>query len=266
MRPADSVSRGGSKAALAYGAGRPKPKLDKVLPEVWALIKPRRWLLLIGLGLVAIKSVAGLALPGSTKFLIDNIMGKGEASKLPWLVGIVLAATLIQGIASFSVTQLLSKAAQRLISDLRMQVQRHIGNLPVSFYDANRTGTLVSRIMTDVEGVRNLVGTGLVEFVGGVLTAVLSFIVLMTISVKMTLLAFVIMAVFTVLLQRAFTTIRPIFRERGKINADHKRAAIVSDAMSRARGASAAQMVEVIYDACKNHGGLFVAADRKSVV
>ncbi len=220
MRPADSVSRGGGRAAHELGVSRPKPSLRKVWPEIKALVLPRKWLLLAGLVLVAIKSVSGLVLPYSTKFLVDNVMGKGQSGKLPLLVGAVLVATLILGIASFSVTQLLSKAAQRLISDLRMQVQRHIGNLPVSFYDTNRTGTLVSRIMTDVEGVRNLVGTGLVEFVGGFITAIVAFVFLMTISVKMTLLAFVIMAIFTAILQRAFKVIRPIFRERGKINAE----------------------------------------------
>ncbi len=220
MRSADSPSRGGSRHAREEGASRPKPSLRKVWPEVMALVRPRRWLLLFGLLLVAIRSVSGLVLPFTTRSLIDNVMGKGQAEKLPLLVGAVLVATVIQGIASFSVTQLLSKAAQRLISDLRMQVQRHIGNLPVSFYDSNRTGTLVSRIMTVVEGVRNLVGTGLVEFVGGVITAMVAFGFLMHISVRMTLLAFAIMAIFTALLQRAFKVIRPIFRERGKINAE----------------------------------------------
>ena len=220
MRPADSVSRGGSRAAQELGASRPKPTLRKVMPEIMALVRPRRWLLLGGLLLVAIRSVSGLVLPFTTRSLVDNVMGKGQFNKLPLLVGAVLVATMIQGIASFSVTQLLSKAAQRLISDLRMEVQRHIGNLPVAFYDSNRTGTLVSRIMTDVEGVRNLVGTGLVEFVGGVITAAVAFGFLMHISVKMTLLAFVIMAIFTALLQRAFKVIRPIFRERGRINAE----------------------------------------------
>ncbi|MHB1021097.1 MAG: ABC transporter ATP-binding protein [Acidobacteriaceae bacterium] len=220
MRAADSHSRGGRTAAAELGAKRPKPNIRKVLPEIWVLVKPRRGLLAAGFVLMVINRVCGLALPASTRFLIDNIMGKHEASKLPLLVGAVLAATLIQGITSYSLTQLLSKAAQRLIADLRMQVQRHIGNLSVSFYDANRTGTLVSRIMTDVEGVRNLVGTGLVEFVGGLLTALLSFIYLMRISPQMTMLAFLIMAIFTLILQRAFKIIRPIFRERGKITAE----------------------------------------------
>src|SRR6202012_1431428 len=121
---------------------------------------------------------------------------------------------------SFSLTQLLSKAAQRMIADLRKQVQQHIGLLPVSFYDSTRTGTLVSRIMTDVEGVRNLIGTGLVEFLGGIMTAVLAFGLLLHTSRKITLIVFAVIAVFVVVLQYAFKTIRPIFRERGKINAE----------------------------------------------
>jgi ABC-type multidrug transport system fused ATPase/permease subunit len=126
----------------------------------------------------------------------------------------------VQGITSFTLTQLLAKAAQRLITDLRMQVQQHIGRLPVSFYDTNRTGVLVSRIMSDVEGVRNLLGTGLVEFAGGLLTSVLAFCILIRLSPGMTGLAFVVMVAFTFILRIAFKTIRPIFRERAKITAD----------------------------------------------
>src|SRR5207248_5273243 len=118
--------------------------------------------------------VSGLVLPWSTKSLIDDVITKHQSQKLIPLIAGVALATVVQGITSFSLTQLLSKAAQRLITELRRKVQEHIGRLPVSFYDANRTGTLVSRIMTDVEGVRNLVGTGLVELVGGLLTAVLA--------------------------------------------------------------------------------------------
>ena len=136
------------------------------------------------------------------------------------LVTAVFVATIIQAITSYSNTQLLSKAAQRMIADLRQQVQRHVGRLAVSFYDANRTGVLVSRIMSDVEGVRNLVGTGLVEFVGGLLTAVMAFVFLMYESPRMTLIVFAVIGAFVVLLQYAFKTIRPIFRERSKINAD----------------------------------------------
>ncbi len=167
-----------------------------------------------------INRLCGLVLPASTKFLIDNVLGKHQFQYLLWIVFAVLGATAIQGITSFSLTQLLSKAAQRLIAELREKVQRHIGRLSVSYYDSNKTGTLVSRIMNDVEGVRNLVGTGLVEFVGGIMTALFALVILLRISVTMTALAFGVVAIFGVVLSRAFKTIRPIFRERGKITAD----------------------------------------------
>ncbi len=132
----------------------------------------------------------------------------------------VLLATVIQGITSFALTQLLSKAAQRLIAELRQKVQTHISHLPVAFYDSNKTGTLVSRIMTDVEGVRNLLGTGLVDLVGGLLTSGIALVVLFRISPVMTMLAFTFLLCFAIALNKAFSTIRPIFRQRGKINAE----------------------------------------------
>ncbi len=132
----------------------------------------------------------------------------------------VLAATVIQGLTSFTLTQLLSKSAQKMIADLRKQVQAHIGRLSIAFYDSNKTGVLVSRIMSDVEGVRNLIGTGLVEFAGGLMTGVLALVVLLRISVTMTVIAFSVLLVFGVGLNKAFATIRPIFRARPKITAE----------------------------------------------
>ncbi len=199
---------------------RPKPQLRKVLPEIWTLIAPRKGLLGVGFVLMVFNRVAGLVLPASTKLLVDGVMVKHQAAKLPSIIGVVLIATAIQAGTSYSLTQLLSKAAQRLIADLRMQVQQHIGRLSISFYDANRTGALVSRIMTDVEGVRNLIGTGLVDFIGGLLTAVLAFFYLMHISAKITLVSFALILVFVLVLQKAFKVIRPIFRERGRISAE----------------------------------------------
>ena len=217
-------ARSGRKSESAGGRAvtdtKKRTELRKVLPEIWKLVRPRRVLLSIGLVLMAINRVAGLVLPASTKYLMDDVMGKQEMGLLRWIIGAVLLATAIQGITSYALTQLLSKAAQRLIADLRVQVQEHVGRLPVAFYDANRTGTLVSRIMTDVEGVRNLIGTGLVEFVGGLLAAALAFGWLLHINARMTLLAFVILAIFTLILRTAFKTIRPIFRERARINAE----------------------------------------------
>ncbi|MGB6871938.1 MAG: ABC transporter ATP-binding protein [Acidobacteriaceae bacterium] len=190
------------------------------MPEIWKLVQPRKWLLLAGLLLVAINRVAGLVLPFLTKPFVDQVITKHHGQLLPRLVIEVFLATLVQAVTSFSNTQLLSKAAQRMIADLRQQVQQHVGRLAVSFYDANRTGVLVSRIMNDVEGVRNLVGTGLVEFVGGLLTAFMAFFFLLHRAPKMTLIVFSVVAVFVVVLQRAFKTIRPIFRERAKITGE----------------------------------------------
>jgi subfamily B ATP-binding cassette protein MsbA len=167
-----------------------------------------------------INRVCGLALPASSKYFVDDVLYKRQSHMLLPLIGLVLGATVVQAATSFALTQLLSKAAQRMIADLRRQVQAHIGRLSVSFYDENRTGTLVSRIMTDVEGVRNLIGTGLVDFTGGIVTAIIAFVVLMTISTKITLMIFVTIFVFALLLQRSLRIMRPIFRERGKINAE----------------------------------------------
>ncbi|MCU1258912.1 MAG: efflux transporter, permease/ATP-binding protein [Bryobacterales bacterium] len=195
-------------------------RLKTLLPEVWALMGPRRHILILGLVLMAVNRVSGLVLPYSTKFLVDNVIGKRHVDLLLPLILAVLGATVVQGITSFSLTQLLSKAAQRLIAELREKVQAHIGRLPVTYFDSNKSGTLVSRIMTDVEGVRNLIGTGLVEFAGGILTALISLVVLFFISAKMTVMALVLVVSFSLFLQRAMKTIRPIFKERAKITAE----------------------------------------------
>jgi subfamily B ATP-binding cassette protein MsbA len=183
-------------------------------------MRPRRGLLVLGFVLMVINKIAGFVLPYSSKFLIDNVVGKRQTGLLRPLVLSVLLATLIQGVTSFSLTQLLSKAAQRLIADLRQQVQAHISRLPVAFYDAHKTGALVSRIMSDVEGVRNLLGTGLVDFAGGLVAAGIALALLLRISAPLTLIAVGSLGCFALALNRAFSTIRPIFRERGKINAE----------------------------------------------
>ncbi len=183
-------------------------------------MRPRRGLLALGFLLMIVNRVSGLVLPYSTKFLIDSVIAKHHIELLRRLVLVVLLATVIQGITSFALTQLLSKAAQRLIAELRQKVQTHISHLPVAFYDSNKTGTLVSRIMTDVEGVRNLLGTGLVDLVGGLLTSGIALVVLFRISPVMTGLAFSFLLCFAIALNKAFSTIRPIFRQRGKINAE----------------------------------------------
>jgi ABC-type multidrug transport system fused ATPase/permease subunit len=197
-----------------------KKQAWKSLPDVWALIKPRRGLLALGFVLMAINRVSGLVLPFSTKYFVDNVIGKRQIELLTPIVLSILTATIVQGLTSFTLTQLLSKSAQKMITELRRQVQAHIGRLPISFYDANKTGVLVSRIMSDVEGVRNLIGTGLVEFVGGLMTAVIALGILLHTSVAMTGLAFSILVVFGVGINWAFKTIRPIFRARPKITAE----------------------------------------------
>jgi subfamily B ATP-binding cassette protein MsbA len=208
------------RAVSAPVAPGKKPQLFKALPEIWQLIRPRRALLALGFMLMIINRVSGLVLPASTKFLVDDVIGKRHLSMLYPLVGVVLAATVIQGLTSYALTQTLSKAAQKMITELRKKVQEHVGRLPVSYYDSNKTGTLVARIMSDVEGIRNLVGTGLVDFVGGLLTAIIAFVVLVRISPPMTGIAFAFLVVFGFALRKAFRTIRPIFRERSKINAE----------------------------------------------
>jgi subfamily B ATP-binding cassette protein MsbA len=199
------------------------PKIERlkaIWPEVWKLMRPRRGLLALGFVLMVINKVAGFVLPYSSKYLIDNVVNKNQTGLLRPLVLSVLFATLVQGVTSFSLTQLLSKAAQRLIADLREQVQAHISRLPVAFYDANKAGALVSRIMSDVEGVRNLLGTGLVDFAGGLVAASIALVLLIRISAPLTLIAVGSLGCFAFALNKAFATIRPIFRERGKINAE----------------------------------------------
>src|SRR5262249_22026723 len=191
-----------------------------VLPLIKELIRPRRGLLALSFLLLLIGRVGGMVLPLSTKFLIDNVINQHRPELLKVIVGSVLTATMIQGLTSFSLTQLISKEAQRLITELRRKVQEHVGRLPLNYYDANKTGALVSRIMSDVEGVRNLIGTGLIEFAGGILTAVLALSILLKINAWMTVIALGFLLVLMIAFGRAFKTIRPIFRDRAKINAE----------------------------------------------
>ncbi len=159
-------------------------------------------------------------LPGSTKYLMDNVIAKGDLNVLKILLIVVTAAIIVQSITSFLLTKLLSVEAQHLISILRAKVQRQLLRLPVRYFDNNKSGALVSRVMNDVEGVRNLVGTGLVQLVGGLLTAIISLVLLIRISPSMTLLTFIPISIFGFISMKAFSSIRPIFRERGKINAE----------------------------------------------
>jgi ABC-type multidrug transport system fused ATPase/permease subunit len=192
----------------------------KVFPDAWALISPRRRILVLGFILMAINRVAGFILPGSTKYLVDDVINKRQIHLLVPIVLALVGATVVQGLTSFSLTQLLSKSSQRMITELRLKVQAHVGRLPVAFYDSTKSGVLVSRIMSDVEGVRNLLGTGLIEFAGGIMTSAFALVVLLRISVQMTEIAVVILVVFAFGLGRAIKTIRPFYRARPKINAE----------------------------------------------
>ena len=189
----------------------------------WAFkefIWPRRKVVSFGLFLIIIRSLSGLVLPYASKSLIDDIIPSKDMDGLTLLLIIVCSALLFQSISSFSLTRILSVEAQHLISILRAKVQKKLLTLPVSFFDNNKSGALVSRVMTDVEGVRNLVGTGLVQLIGGTITAIISLVILIQINAQMTLFVLVPVIIFALIALKAFGYIRPIFRARGKINAE----------------------------------------------
>ncbi len=189
----------------------------------WALkeyVWPRRKMLSIGLVFIVIRSLSGLVLPYETKNLLDVVVPSGDMAELWKLIFLVAGAILIQAATSFILTRLLSVEAQLLIAQLRAQVQKKLLTLPISFFDNNKSGALVSRVMNDVEGVRNLVGTGLVQLIGGTVTAIVAFIFLIKINAMMTLFVFLPVGLFGFIALKAFGYIRPIFRERGKINAE----------------------------------------------
>jgi ABC-type multidrug transport system fused ATPase/permease subunit len=200
------------------------PKKKRVTSSVvWReareLIWAHRGRLALGLGLMLINRLAGLVLPASSKYLIDNVLGKGRGDLLLPLALGVGAATLVQAATSFGLSQVMSLAAQRAIAEMRKAVQEHVLRLPVSFFDSTKSGVLISRIMTDAEGVRNLVGTGLVQLVGGLVTATIALGVLFYLNWRLTSLTLVILLTFGGAMAYAFTRLRPVFRERGEINA-----------------------------------------------
>ena len=189
----------------------------------WAFkefIWPRRKILFLGLFLILVRSLSGLVLPYASKSLIDEVIPSKDTHSLTILLVVVCIALLFQSVSAFSLTRLLSVEAQHLISILRAKVQQKLLTLPISFFDNNKSGALVSRVMTDVEGVRNLVGTGLVQLIGGSITALISLIILIRINAQMTLFVLLPVLIFAVIALKAFGYIRPIFRARGKINAE----------------------------------------------
>lgn len=197
-------------------------KKVSILTAFKTIIWPKRKLVFIGLFLIAISKAASFVAPIASKHLIDDVIVNKDINMLKYLVGGVMLAIFVQAVTSFLLTRILSVQAQYLISELRAQVQKKVLSLPIRFFDNTKSGALVSRIMSDVEGVRNLVGTGLVQLVGGVITAVVSLILLLDISVFMTLFTFIPLIIFSIIALKAFKIIRPIFRDRGKINAEVK--------------------------------------------
>ncbi len=198
-----------------------KPKVS-IVKAFKTIIWPRRRLVFIGLFLILIGRLAGFILPLKSKELLDEIVPNGDLPALYTLIWMVVLALFVQAITSFLLTRILSVQAQFLISELRAQVQKKVLSLPISFFDNEKSGALVSRIMSDVEGVRNLIGTGLVQLVGGTITAVVSLVLLIRINVMMTLFVFLPLGIFGYVALKAFKYIRPIFRKRGKINAEVK--------------------------------------------
>src|SRR5437868_12410859 len=188
--------------------------------EARELIAEHRASLTLGLGLMVINRVSGIVLPYTSKYLIDDVIGKHRADLLLPLAGVAALATIIQAATSFALSQVVSIAAQRAITEMRKRVQAHILRLPISYFDSTKTGVLISRIMSDAEGVRNLVGTGLIQLLGSALTATMALIVLLYLNWKLTSATLVVLAAFGAMMTIAFAKLRPLFRERGAINAE----------------------------------------------
>lgn len=224
-----SSSVAGAKPGPVAGASsgsrsksRPKSKVSgaSLRHAFHEIIWPRRGLIGLGLFLILLNRLAGLVLPASTKYLVDNVIAEGNLTLLFQLLGAVAVAVALQAGTSYALTMMLSVEAQHLIAQLRAQVQRHVLTLPVRLFDNQKSGELVSRIMDDVEGVRNLIGTGLVQLVGGTVTAIVALVFLLSIDVTMTVMAIVPLIAFGLVSTRAFKKLRPAFRERGAIRAD----------------------------------------------
>lgn len=197
-----------------------KRNLNSIRYVLHEIILPRKGLLAIGLLLIIINRLAGLVLPGASKYLIDDVIKKADFNLLKILLVVVFAAVFLQSVTSFALTRLLSVEAHNLIAQLRRKVQKQIIHLPVRFFDNNKSGSLVSRILSDAEGVRNLIGTGLVQMIGGVLTSIVALFILLRINPIMTAMAVVPLVLFGLISLKAFSFIRPIFRERSVITAD----------------------------------------------
>jgi subfamily B ATP-binding cassette protein MsbA len=204
-----------------YSKDKSKPRVTLKQAFI-TIIWPRKGIVFIGLILIIIRSLSGFVLPLQSKVLLDEVVPNKDFDQLYMLILIVIGAILVQAITSFLLTKVLSIQAQYLISELRAQVQKKVLSLPISFFDSTKSGALVSRIMSDVEGVRNLIGTGLVQLIGGSFTAILTLVILLRMNVWMTLFTFIPLSIFGLIALKSFKYIRPIFRARGKINAEVK--------------------------------------------
>ena len=198
----------------------PRPSMSSAWREARALVYEHRSRLALGLVLLLVNRLSGLVLPTSSKFLIDEVVANRRTELLTTLAWAGGAATLVQALTGFALSQVLGVAAQRAINDVRKSLQSHVGRLPVRYFDSTQTGALVSRIMNDADGLRNLVGTGIVQLVGGLLSAALGVAVLFYLNWKLTLGILAVLALFGVAMARAFRSLRPLFRERGKLQAE----------------------------------------------
>jgi ABC-type multidrug transport system fused ATPase/permease subunit len=199
-----------------------KPKVDyqRAWAEARELVWRHRRTLTAGFVLMLINRLSGLVLPASSKFLIDDVLGKGRGDLLLPVAGAAAAAVIIQAITGYSLSQVVSIAAQRAIADMRMDVQKHVLHLPISYFDSTKTGVLISRVMTDADGIRNLVGTGLIQLAGGLLTAIIGIVVLFALNWQLTAVMLVVLLSFAGGMSLAFSRLRPLFRERGALNAE----------------------------------------------
>jgi len=196
-----------------------KPKIDEVWREARELISARKGRLSAGLLLMMISRIAGLVLPASSKYVVDEVIGKGRYELLLPIAFATGAATIVQAITSFSLSQILGVAAQRSITEMRKKIEQHVLRLPVAYFDSTKSGVLISRVMSDAEGIRNIIGNGLVQLVGSVVTAVLALGVLFYLNWKLTLITLITLAAFGATLAYMFKRVRPLFRTRGEINA-----------------------------------------------
>jgi ABC-type multidrug transport system fused ATPase/permease subunit len=218
------AERSGRHAAPPAPDRPDAPRKPAFTPGAWeearALVWKHRRRLALGLGLMVISRIAGLVLPASTKYLMDDVVGQRNWELLPILALAVGAATLVEAATSFSLSQVLGVAAQRAITEMRKEVEAHVMRLPVRYFDSTKSGVLISRIMTDAEGIRNLVGTGLVQLAGSLLTASMALVVLIYLNWMLTAVTILVLGAFGAVMATAFRRLRPLFRERGRINAD----------------------------------------------